>query len=326
MKIMNKSAESKWAVRVSFLLVSSLLFISNGWAQYPTKPINLLIGWGAGGATDVTLRTLSEAAGKILGQPIVVLNKPGGGSAVALALLKNEKPDGYTIGNISAAGILSQYMRKVPYDVLTDFTPIIRYGDYTYGVVVRTESPWKTFPELVEYAKANPGKIKFSTSGAGSFHHLVMEALAHQEGIKWTHIPYKGGHEATTAILGGHVDVEACSSEWKPYVESGRLRLLATYNPNRLPRFPDAPTWAELGYKIAATGMVGVIGPKGLPRPVVDKLHGAYKQALDDPAFKKAMDALDMPIVYRDPEGLGKDLKELGDKWGKLIVDFGIRE
>jgi tripartite-type tricarboxylate transporter receptor subunit TctC len=323
---MNKSAKSKWAIRISPLLVFSLLFISNGWAQYPTKPINLLIGWGAGGATDITLRTLSEAAGKILGQPIVLLNKPGGGSAVALALLKNEKPDGYTIGNISAAGILSQYMRKVPYDALTDFTPIIRYGDYTYGVVVRAESPWKTFQELVDYAKANPGKIKYSTSGAGTFHHLVMEALARQEGIKWTHIPYKGGHEATTAILGGHVDVEACSSEWKPYVESGKLRLLSTYNPNRLPKFPEAPTWVELGYKIAASGGIGVIGPKGLPRPIVDKLHGAYKQALDDPTFKKSMENYDMPIVYRDPEGLGKDIKELGDKWGKLIVDFGIKE
>lgn len=323
---MNKSAEIKWAARISLFLVFPLLFISTGWAQYPTKPINLLIGWGAGGATDITLRTLSEAAGKILGQMIVVLNKPGGGSAVALALLKNEKPDGYAIGNISAAGILSQYMRKVPYDALTDFTPIIRYGDYTYGVVVRAESPWKTFQELVEYAKAYPGKIKFSTSGAGTFHHLVMEALARQEGIKWTHIPYKGGHEATTAILGGHVDVEACSSEWKPYVESGKLRLLSTYNPNRLPKFPDVPTWVELGYKIAASGGIGVIGPKGLPRPIVEKLHGAYKQALDDPTFKRSMENYDMPIVYRDPEGLGKDLKELGDKWGKLIVDFGIKE
>ncbi|MGA2954653.1 MAG: tripartite tricarboxylate transporter substrate binding protein [Thermodesulfobacteriota bacterium] len=323
---MNRSAESKWAVRISSLLVFSLLSISSGWAQYPTKPINLLIGAAAGGATSITLRTLSDAAGKILGQPIVLLNKPGGGGAVALVLLKNEKPDGYTLGNINAAGVLSQYMRKVPYDALTDFTPIIRYGDYTYGVVIRAESPWKTFQELIEYAKANPGKIKFSTSGAGTFHHLVMEVLARQEGIKWTHIPYKGGHEATTAILGGHVDVEACSSEWKPYVESGKLRLLSTYNPNRLPKFPDVPTWVELGYKIAANGGIGVVGPKGLSRPIVDKLHGAYKKAMDDPTFRKSMEIYDMPIAYRDPEGLGKDIKELGDKWGKLIVDFGIKE
>lgn len=323
---MKKDVGTKWIVIISLMLVFPLLSFQSGWADFPTKPINLYIGWGAGGSTDVTLRALSEAASKILGQPIVVMNKPGGGSAVCLSLLKDEKPDGYTIGNISAAGILSQYMRKVPYDALKDFTPIMRYGDYAFGVVVQAESRWKTFKDLVEYAKANPGKIKYSTSGAGTFHHLAMEALAKQEGIQWTHIPYKGGHEATTAILGGHVDVEACSSEWKPYVESGRLRLLATYNPKRLAKYPDVPTWVDLGYKIAASSLIGIIGPKGMPHPIVDKLHGAYKQALDDPAFKRAMDNLDMPIVYRNPEGLAKDMKDLADKWGKLIIEMGLRK
>jgi len=312
----------------SIFLVTLFFFLSfqPGWADFPTQPINLYVGWGAGGSTDVTLRALSEAASKILGQPIVVTNKPGGGSAVCLALLKKEKPDGYTIANISAAGILSQYMRKVPYDALQDFTPIMRYGDYTFGVVVRSEAPWKTFKELVEYAKANPGKIKYSTSGAGTFHHLAMEALAKTQGISWVHIPYKGGHAATTAILGGHVDVEACSSEWKPYVESGRLRLLSTYNPERLAKYPDVPTWVDVGYPVAASSLVGIVGPKGIPRPVVDKLHGAYKKALEDAGFKKAMDSLDMPIVYRDPEGLYQDMKNLADKWGKMIIDMGLRK
>ena len=312
----------------SIFLVTLFFFLSfqPGWADFPTQPINLYVGWGAGGSTDVTLRALSEAASKILGQPIVVTNKPGGGSAVCLALLKKEKPDGYTIANISAAGILSQYMRKVPYDALQDFTPIMRYGDYTFGVVVRSEAPWKTFKELVEYAKANPGKIKYSTSGAGTFHHLAMEALAKTQGISWVHIPYKGGHAATTAILGGHVDVEACSSEWKPYVESGRLRLLSTYNPERLAKFPDVPPWVDVGYPVAASSLVGIVGPKGIPRPVVDKLHGAYKKALEDAGFKKAMDSLDMPIVYRDPEGLYQDMKNLADKWGKMIIDMGLRK
>jgi tripartite-type tricarboxylate transporter receptor subunit TctC len=314
-------------VAVIFLFILFTFCFSSGWAQpYPVKPINMIVGWGAGGATDVTIRALSEAASKTLGQPIVVTNKPGGGSAVGLAMLKNEKPDGYTIGNMSAGGILSQYMRKVPYDILTDFTPIMRFADYTFGLVVRTEAPWKTFKELVEYAKANPGKIKYSTSGAGSFHHLVMEAFSRQEGVKWVHIPYKSGHEATTAILGGHVEVEACSSEWKPYVDSGKLRLLATYNPMRLPKYPDVPTWVELGYNISASSLLGVVGPKGLPRPVVDKLHDAFKQAVDDPAFKKTMDSFDMPIIYRDPDGLLKDMKEIADRWGKLITDLGIRQ
>jgi tripartite-type tricarboxylate transporter receptor subunit TctC len=162
------------------LLVFFLIFFlsPSGWAQqYPTKPINMLIGWGAGGSTDVTLRALSDAAGKILGQPIVVQNKPGGGSAVALALLKNEKPDGYTLGNLSSAGIVGQHLRKVPYDSTQDFTPIIRYGDYIHGITVKAESPWKNLKEMVAYAKANPGKVKYSSPGTGSSHHLVVEAL-----------------------------------------------------------------------------------------------------------------------------------------------------
>lgn len=324
---MNRFARTQWAILLSSFCAIFLIGPSTTWAQpYPAKPINMLIGWGAGGTVDITLRILCESASKTLGQPIVVINKPGGGSAVALALLKNENPDGYTIGNLSPAGMLSQFMRKVPYDVMADFTPIMRYGDYAYGVAVRTESPWKTFKELVDYAKANPGKIRYSTAGAGTFHHLAMEALGNQEGIKWIHIPYKGGHEATTALLGGHVEVQASASEWKPHVESGKLKLLSTYNPNRLPKYPDVPTWVELGYRIEASGYIGILGPKGLPRPIVEKLHGAFKPAMDEPAFKKAMDTYDMPVVYRDPEGLRKDIKEFCEKWGKLITDLGIKE
>jgi len=324
---MSKGLKIKWAT--TFWLAFILFFLTLGqigWSQYPTKPITMIVGWAAGGSTDVTIRALSEAASKILGQPIVVLNKPGGGSAVALALLKNEKPDGYTIGNISAAGITSQHMRKVPYDVAKDFTPIMRYADYTMGVVVRVDSPWKTFKQLVEYARANPGKIKYSTPGAGTLHHLVMEALSVREGIKWTHIPFEGGHPATTALLGGHVDVEASSSEWKPHVESGTLRLLSTYMPERLATYPDVPTWIESGYNISTSSLVGIIGPQGIPRPIVDKLHEAYKKALDNPEFKKAMRTLDMPIIYRDPEGLARNIKELSDQWGKLIIQLGLRK
>jgi tripartite-type tricarboxylate transporter receptor subunit TctC len=324
---MTRFGRIRWAVLFLSLYAVFSVCLSNTWAQpYPAKPVNMLIGWGAGGTVDITLRILCESAGKTLGQPFVVVNKPGGGSAVALAMLKNEPPDGYSLGNLSPAGMLSQFMRKIPYDVMTDFTPIMRYGDYSYGVVVRADSPWKSFKELINYAKANPGKIRYSSAGAGTFHHLAMEALAKQEGIKWIHIPYKGGHEATTALLGGHVEVQASASEWKPSVESGKLRLVSTYNPDRLPKYPDVPTWMELGYGIGASGYIGILGPKGLPRPIVEKLHGAFKLAMEEPAFKKAMDTYDMPVVYRDPDGLAKDIKGFCEKWGKLIVELGIKE
>ena len=245
---------------------------------------------------------------------------------MALGITANAKPDGYHLVGCTGPGLVwVPHFQNVSYK-LEDFVFVMHYGAPYTGLAVKADSPFKTLKDLVEYAKKNPGKVTYSTTGVGSPMHVSMEFVAKQESLEWTHIPYKGGHEATTAILGGHVEVEACSSEWKPYVESGRLRLLSTYNPNRLPKYPEVPTWVELGYKIAASGGVGVLGPKGIPPPVVDKIHGAYKQALDDPAFKKAMESYDMPIVYRDPEGLGKDTKELGEKWGQLIVELGIRQ
>jgi len=324
---MRTNSHQGWVILTLVVLSFYLSLPSGAGAQsYPAKPINMVIGWGAGGSTDVTLRALSDAAGKILGQPIVVQNKPGGGSAVALALLKNEKPDGYTLGNLSSAGIVGQHLRKVPYDSTQDFTPIIRYGDYIHGITVKADAPWKNVKELVAYAKANPGKLKYSSPGTGSSHHLVVEALGIKEGIKWTHIPYKGGHEATTALLGGHVDFETCASEWKPYVDSGALRLLATTGEKRYEKYSNVPTLIDQGYKISAITLVGVIGPKGIPVPIVEKLHGAFKQAMENAEFKKAMSNFDMPIVYRDGQGLLKDTKEISDIWGPIVKQLGLRQ
>jgi tripartite-type tricarboxylate transporter receptor subunit TctC len=316
-------------VRIASILMGLLfswVLTGNGWAQYPTKPINMIVGWGAGGSTDVTIRALSDAAGKILGQPVVAVNKPGGGSAVGLTLLKNEKPDGYTLGNLSSAGITGQHLRKVAYDVTQDFTPIIRYGDYIHGIVVRADAPWKSLKDLVAQAKVNPGKIKYSSPGTGSSHHLVVEALGIQEGIKWTHIPYKGGHEATTALLGGHVDFQTCASEWKPYVDSGALRLLSVTAEKRYEKYPTIPTMVEQGYSIWAITLVGIVGPKGIPAPIADKLHEAFKKAMANAEFKKSMEGFDMPIVYRDPAGLTRDTKEISDRWGNLIRQLGLKE
>ena len=186
--------------------------------KYPARPINFLIGYPAGGTTDICARPLATAAGKILGQPIVIVNKPGGASAVAVATLKTEKPDGYTIGVLPSGAVLSQHMRKVPYDSAKDFTPIMQYAVYLYGLVVQTESPWKTFKDFIDYAKANPGKIRYSTAGPGTPQHLVMERLALKEKIKWTHIPFEGGGPAIAALMGGHVEASSQTTEWKKQV------------------------------------------------------------------------------------------------------------
>jgi tripartite-type tricarboxylate transporter receptor subunit TctC len=294
--------------------------------KYPSKPINFVIGYPGGGTTDVCARPLVNAAGKILGQHIVVLNKPGGGSAVAMASLKNEKPDGYTIGILPSGAIFSQHMRQVPYDSAKDFTPIMQYAVYLYGLVVKSESPWKTFKEFIEYAKANPGKIRYSTAGAGTPQHLVMERLAIKENIKWTHIPFPGGPQAIAALLGGHVEVSSQTTEWKKHVEAGTLRLLAVYGEKRMADFPKAPTLLELGYDIIAPSLICIVGPKGLSPQIVDTLHSAFKKAMEDPDFIRVSRSMDQPPLYRGPEDLGKHIVKMNNEVGELIRKLGLQE
>jgi len=294
--------------------------------KYPAKPINFVIGYPGGGTTDVCARPLVMSAGKILGQPIVVINKPGGGSAVAVASLKNEKPDGYTIGILPSGAVLSQHMRKVPYDSAKDFTPIMQYAVYLYGLVVKADSPWKTCKEFIDYARANPGKIRYGTAGAGTPQHLVMEWLAIRENIKWTHIPFQGGAPAIAALLGGHVEAASQTTEWKKHVETGTLRLLAVYGEKRMADFPNVPTLLELGYGIAAPSLISIVGPKGLSPQIVATLHGAFKKAMEDPDFVRVSRQVDQPPMYQGPEDLGKHLVKMNEEVGALIKKLGIQE
>lgn len=243
-----------------------------------------------------------------------------------MALLKNEKPDGYTIGILPSGAVLSQHMRKVPYDSAKDFTPIIQYAVYLYGLVVKADSPWKTFPEFIEYAKAHPGKIRYSTAGPGTPQHLVMERLALKEKIKWTHVPFEGGPQAIAALLGGHVEASSQTTEWKKHVEAGTLRLLAVYGEKRMVDFPKVPTLLELGYDIVAPSLISIVGPKGLPPQIVETLHQAFKKAMEDPDFIKISRQLDQPALYRGPQELAKHLEEMNESVGTLIRSLGLRK
>jgi tripartite-type tricarboxylate transporter receptor subunit TctC len=313
------------------LLISSCVVAGSGLAlgqeKYPAKPITLTIGYGAGGGTDISTRPLANATGKILGQPIIVVNKTGGATSVALAALKNEKPDGYNIGTLGAGGVLVPLTRKVSYEVVKDFTPIIQFAIFQYGLVVRSESPWKTFKEFIDYAKANPGKIRYSCSGVGGAQHLVMERLAMQEKIKWTLIPYESGEEAVTALLGNHVEASSQTTTWKKYVDSGRFRLLAFYGEKRMSTYPNVPTLLEMGYKITAEpSLMALVGPKGTSPQVVETLHQAFKKAMEDPNFIRVSNQVDQPPYYRSPQELGKHLVDLQEQLGPLIRSLGLRK
>lgn len=308
----------------SVFLMMMLAIISPVSAEYPDKPINCIVNFEAGGTTDIAARYMSDLASKILGQPMVVINKAGGTGSVGLASVKKEKPDGYNIATVAGGIFITQHMRQLPFDILKDFTPIIQFAEYPTPVLVRDDSPWKTFKDLVEYAKKNPGKIRYGTSGSGSIFHLAMETFALQEGIKWTHIPFKGGHPATMAILGGHIEVMVTPTDFKAFVRPGQLRFLSSFGQTRLPSFPEVPTWKELGYNIEMIHPAGWVGPKGLPKGVVDKLHGAFKQAIENPEFKRVMKDLEFPIIYRNPEDLSKEMKELTDYYRKLVKQAGF--
>jgi tripartite-type tricarboxylate transporter receptor subunit TctC len=197
---------------------------------------------------------------------------------------------------------------------------------YLYGLVVQTNSPWKTFPEFIEFAKANPGKIRYSTAGPGTPQHLVMERLALEEKIKWTHIPFEGGPPAIANLLGGHVEASSQTTEWKKHVEAGTLRLLAVYGEKRMSTFPNAPTLLELGYNITAPSLICIVGPKGLSPQIVETLHGAFKKAMEDPDFIKIGQQMDQPVLYRGPQDLAKHLVEMNEEVGTLIRSLGLRK
>lgn len=270
-------------------------------ADFPTKPVTLIIPWPAGGTTDIAMRAIAETASKHLGQPIVIDNKPGASGTLGVAAMAaTAKPDGYTIAQIPITVFRLPHMAKLTFDPNKDFTYIANLTGYTFGIVVKADAPWKTFRELLDYAKANPGKIKYASPGAGTSLHMTMEQIALKEGIKWTHVPFKGNAETNAAVLGGHVHVSADSTGWGPLVNSGELRLLVTWGAQRTKNWPNVPTLKESGIDLVSDSPFGVAGPKGMDPKVVQKLNDAFKKAIDDPAVLATFTKFDMVPNYMD--------------------------
>ena len=306
----------------SFLLV---VFPSNVLGQsYPNKPITLIIPYPPGGSTDLTGRPLAMGTKKYLGQTMVGENKPGGGGTVGVALVVSKPADGYSIGVFTGSTLQAYQMGKLSFHPLNDLTPIMRWGDYLYGILVRTDSQWKTIQDLIQYARKNPGKLSYGTPGTGSSGHLGIEELSIAAAIQLVHVPYKGGAEINTALLGGHIDVLSNSSGWTPMVDAGKFRLLATYGEQRTPRYPQAPTLREVGYDVVVSNHMGIVGPKGLPKPIVNRLHEAFKKAMDEPEFIEAQKKFEITRCYSSPEEYEKYLREEFERIGKLVRRLGL--
>lgn len=286
---------------------------------YPSRPITLIVGYPPGGSADLTARALALNASKLLGQTIVVVNQAGAGTAIAATEIKNAKADGYTIGTLATAAIINQHMRKVEYDTTKDYTPVIHYAGWIAGVVVRTDAPWKTLSDFIAYAKANRRKIRYSTAGVGTQQHLTMARMGNDLGAEWLHIPYKGGPEAVAAVLRGDVEATAQTAEWTPFVKEGRMRVLATFGDKRSPAFPDVPSIAEFGVSFKAPNMLGIVAPAGVPRPIVERLHDAFRKSMEGEEFKNVADTMSMVPTYMGPTEFAAYIRSLNSSWAAPI-------
>lgn len=294
--------------------------------DFPTKPITIYCGFEAGATTDLTARGLAEEAQKILGVPVVVENKPGGGATVAATLLANKKPDGYTLAVISSSALDTRHlMLNVPYDPFKDFTYILAYGTYIGGICVKKESPFKTLQDLLEEARKRPGELSYSSSGTGATQQLAVEYLARQANVKFKHVPYKGGAPACTALIGGHVDFTAGAGIHLNYVKQGIFRMLAvTVAEQRDPDFPDIPTLKDLGYKDVPPALYLLVAPKGLPDPIFKKIETVFTQAAHSPEFKKVLKNLSVPFTFKTRKELEENFPKTYQFYAQLLKEIGI--
>ncbi|HVN23224.1 MAG TPA: tripartite tricarboxylate transporter substrate binding protein [Syntrophorhabdales bacterium] len=324
MKIHWQSGKFVAAVALSILLLASS-FLPSARAEYPDRPITMDVAFAPGGSMDMASRAMASAAEKYLGKPIVVDNKGGAAGTIALALVANAKPDGYTLCAGTSTGIVrAPQMQKVTYKPLKSFTPIIGYATPQNAIVVKSDAPWKSLKELLDYARKNPNKIKYSSTGVGSAQHHAMAYLEHQEKIKWIHVPYKGTADAMTALLGGHVDVCSSGPEHVPYARAGQVRILAYTEEKRNPKQPDVPTLKELGYDFVNETVFSILGPAGLPADVVAKLESAFTKAKDSPEVKTVMDKLDLVPVYYNSKEYDRFLKESWVRLEKTLKETGL--
>lgn len=293
---------------------------------YPDRPITLLHAYSPGSSSSVILRALGEFSGKALGQRFVIEDRPGAGGALAPThMLKSGKADGYILSQMPQPLLRIPHIQKTEFDVLNDFTWIIRIVDYTYAMVVKPDAPWKTVAELVKQAKANPGKLTYATSGVGVTMHMSMENLAAVAGIKWVHVPHRLTTEMMNSLIGGQIDVLAAAISYAPLVDAGKIRVLSILSANRVKRWPNIPTVREQGFDVNASSSYGIGGPKGMDPKIVKVLHDTFRKGLDDPEFLKLLDRYDTVRSYMNTEDYTRWAHEQYAIEKTVVEKFGLK-
>jgi tripartite-type tricarboxylate transporter receptor subunit TctC len=296
---------------IVFLMCLAVFFSLNSMAAetaYPTRPIEMTIGFAPGAGTDLGARMIAEQSRKHLGVEVVCINKPGGAGRVAMTLISKAKPDGYTLGATTSSCIVaSPHLETVPYKPLDDFTYISQYGMLNFGVSVVKGSPFKTFKEVIEFARANPDKLTVGIVGVNTTDHIALQALALFENLKIKFVPFDGAATTMTALLGGHImTATTASSGYAPHVKAGTIRLLVTYGEERMEQYPEVPTMKEVGYpSLVIQSWYATYGPKNMEPSIVNKLADAFGKAMMTPEFKKVADQLE---IYTKKPLFGQEL------------------
>ena len=306
---------------------AALTAVSLGTASaqsFPAKPVKLVIAFPAGGPTDISMRVLADNASKILGQPVIVENKAGAGGTLPAQALQTAQPDGYTLAQIPLGVFRLPYTTKINWDPVKDISYVLNVTGYAFGIVVPADSPLKTWTHFVAWAKANPGKLSYGSTGTMTSPHLTTELIAQKLGIELLHVPYKGSADLMQATLGGQLMAAADSTGFAPQVEAGKLRVLNTWGAERLAKFPDAPTLKELGLDIVQNSPFGIGAPKGTPAPVVKRLHDAFKQAMEQESYKTALARYDMVPMYMSTAAYQKFAQETFAREKALVEKLGL--
>ena len=293
-------------------------------AAWPSQAVKLMIAFPPGGPTDITMRVLAENAAKLIGQAVIVENRPGAGGTLPAQQLQQARPDGLTLAQIPLGVFRLPYTQKMNWDPIKDISYIIGVTGYAFGLVVPSESPIKSWADFVAYAKANPGKLTYGSTGVLTSPHLTMEDIAQRLGLELNHIPYKGSADMMQAILGGQIMAAADSTGFAPHVMSGRLRVLNTWGEKRLAKFPDAPTLTELGIPLVQASPYGIAGPRGLDAALVQRIHDAFKQAMEQASHVEALARYDQTLMHMNPQQYLRFAEETMKRERVLVEKLGL--
>lgn len=265
--------------------------------SFPSRPITLIAPSVPGGSTDAVCRALAESVARRLGVPVTVENKAGAGGALGGVALAGAKPDGYTVALLPLAVFRIALMQKMAFDPLRDITYVAGLGGFVFGLAVPAAAPYRTLGDLLDFARRHPGDITYGHAGVGTTPHLAVEELALKAGVQFTAVPYKGSNEALTALLGGQVAMMSGTTEFVPHVQAGKLRVLATMGARRATAFPEVPTLRESGVDIVNESQFGIGVPRGTDAATVQRLHDAFRAALDEAPVQAAFARFQLPLL-----------------------------